>query len=115
MKIKMKKYLYYTIVLFIVSLPNFVFAQIPAPQNPGLPTGTVSGAIGKITNFIAGIIAVLAILMIVVSGIMYMTSGGDSGKVETAKSWLIYSVVGLVVAILAFVIVNAVGGALGAW
>ncbi len=52
--------------------------------------------------------------MIVISGIIYITSGGDDGRVETAKKMLTYAIIGLVVALLGYVIVYAVGNALGA-
>jgi hypothetical protein len=47
--------------------------------------------------------------MIIVSGILYMASGGDQQKVDMAKKMLIFSIVGLVVALLAYVIVIFVG------
>ena len=108
----MKKMMYYIWAIF---LPQISYAAITAPTGTGLPTGTISSMIVKATNFFLGFLAVLAILMIVVSGIMYIASGGESGKVDKAKEWLTYSIVGLVVALLAYVIVNAVGKAFGGW
>jgi hypothetical protein len=49
--------------------------------------------------------------MIVIGGIKYTTSNGDSSAITSAKNTILYSVVGLVVAILAFAIVNFVLGA----
>jgi hypothetical protein len=46
--------------------------------------------------------------MIIVAGIRYTTSGGDASSVTAAKNTLMYSIIGLVVAILAFAIVNFV-------
>lgn len=114
----MKKIFYSIVASMIVMVPHTVFAQIVPPPGTGLPDYGATGfltVIANVTRFVTGIIAVLAILMIVVSGIMYITSAGDSGRVETAKGWLVYSIVGLIVAILAFVIVTAVGIAVGAW
>lgn len=54
------------------------------------------------------ILGALSVIMIVWSGIQYTISAGDSGKVGKAKSTLIYSVVGLVVAIFAYAIVTFV-------
>ncbi len=66
-------------------------------------------------NSIAGIVSWLmyavgagAVIMIVYGGIQYITSGGDAGKVAKAKNTIIWSVAGLVLAILAAVIVNFV-------
>src|SRR4051812_13203604 len=50
-----------------------------------------------ILSFAAGIIAVI---MVIVAGFKYMTSGGDSGKVANAKNTLIYALVGIAIAAL---------------
>lgn len=55
----------------------------------------------KITNIIAWFGGVLAVIFIVYAGFLYVTSGGDSGKVKTAKDIILYSAVGLVVIVMA--------------
>ncbi len=57
----------------------------------------------NLAYFIAGIIAVI---VIIVAGLNYTTSGGDSGKVAKAKNLILYSVIGLVVIIIAFALTN---------
>lgn len=61
----------------------------------------------NLAYFIAGIIAVI---VIIVAGIMYATSGGDSAAVTKAKNLILYSIVGLVVIFSAFIITNFVIG-----
>ena len=58
------------------------------------------------------IVGLLAVLMIIVSGILYVVSTGDAPKVAKAKNTLTYSIVGLVVALLAFAIISWVEGLL---
>ena len=63
----------------------------------------------NIVNIINGVIAVLgliAVIVIIIGGIQYMTSSGDSAKVKKAKDTILYGVIGLVICILAFAIVN---------
>ena len=55
-------------------------------------------------------VGVVAIVFIIYSGIQYTTSAGDAGKVQKAKNTIVYSVIGLVIAILSFVIVTWVLG-----
>lgn len=99
-----------------VTLPSITMAaNISLPSGTGLPHTSVGAVIANVTRFVTGLIAVLTILMIIISGIMYITSAGDSGRVETAKGLLRNSVIGLVIALLAYAIVTAVGSALGAW
>ncbi len=59
----------------------------------------------KILSFIAGAIAVI---MVIVSGLRFVTSGGDAAKVSSAKNALAYAIVGLAVAGLAQVLVHFV-------
>lgn len=56
------------------------------------------------------IVGILAVAMIIFSGIRYITAHGDKGQVENAKNTLIYSIVGLIVAIIAYAIVGWVVG-----
>ena len=62
--------------------------------------------IGTLVNVLLYIIGALAVVMIIVGGILYTTSTGDAGRVAKAKNTLMYSIVGLVVAFLAYAIVN---------
>ncbi len=49
-------------------------------------------------------------IMIVIGGIKYTTSNGDSSSVTSAKNTILYAVVGLIVAMMAYAIVNYVVG-----
>ncbi len=66
--------------------------------------------IKNVINGILFVLGMIAVIMIVIGGIRYTTSNGDSGQVKSAKDTILYAVVGLVVAILAFAIVNFVVG-----
>ena len=61
-----------------------------------------------ILNVALGVIGFVAVVMIVVGGLQYTTSSGEAGKVTKAKNTIMYGVIGLVVALLAFAIVNFV-------
>lgn len=62
--------------------------------------------IGKIVNALLFFTGVASVVMIIIGGIMYTTSSGESAAVTKAKNTVFYSVIGLVVAFLAFAIVN---------
>lgn len=64
--------------------------------------------IEDIINMLLFILGAIAVVMIVIGGIRYATSGGDSSSITSAKNTILYAVVGLVVAILAYAIVNFV-------
>ena len=61
-----------------------------------------------IINVALGIIGFIAVVMIIVGGVQYTTSAGDATRVTKAKNTILYGVVGLVIALLAFAIVNFV-------
>ena len=55
-----------------------------------------------------GVLGLLAVVVIIYGGFMYTTSAGDSSKIKKAKDTIMYGVIGLVIALLAFAIVNFV-------
>lgn len=71
-----------------------------------------SGTITSILTIVFGIAGALALLMVILAGFKYITSGGDPQAVAKAKNTLVYSIIGLAVCILAEVIVNFVLGQL---
>lgn len=64
--------------------------------------------IQQIINVILFIIGAVAVIMIIIGGIRYVVSAGDQAAVTGAKNTILYSVVGLIVALLAYAIVNFV-------
>ncbi len=72
------------------------------------PNADVESVVKIVIDTMLYIIGIISVIMIIFGGIKYATSAGDTSKVTSAKNTLIYSVVGLLVAILAFAIVNFV-------
>lgn len=110
---------FFLLLVFFV-MPVAAHAQISAGINAvsGADTGlrsqpSVAAVITDVVVFLAGIVAALSVLMIVISGIMYITSQGDTARLDRAKSYLLYAVIGLIVAILSWVIVNSIAVAFG--
>lgn len=64
--------------------------------------------IKTITNVLLFIIGAIAVIMIIIGGIRYVTSNGDASQTKAAKDTIMYAVIGVVVAILAYAIVNFV-------
>lgn len=69
------------------------------------------GTLTTIINVVVGVVGFVAVAMIVMGGISFATSQGDASKTTKARNTILYGVVGLVVALLAFAIVNFVLGA----
>ena len=66
------------------------------------------GVFKQVTNVVLYIVGVIAVIMLIIGGIKYVVSGGDAKKVTDAKNTVLYAIIGLVIAFLAFAIVNFV-------
>jgi hypothetical protein len=92
---------------------------IPPNANPGTdacatldknPNGTskVNDLIKEIVNILSIVVGIVAVVMIIIGGFRYITSGGASEKVTGAKNTILYALIGLVIVALAQVIVRFV-------
>tara|TARA_B100001245_G_scaffold159469_1_gene120034 strand:+ start:340 stop:753 length:414 start_codon:yes stop_codon:yes gene_type:complete len=127
---KLKKVLSTALMVPAFALGIGLFAQAPAYAafNQGLQDGA-NAAQGKdqqgdasslfgeggqggifrtITNVMLFIIGAISVIMLIIGGIRYVVSGGDTTKVQEAKNTILYAIVGVVVAILAYAVVNFV-------
>lgn len=71
--------------------------------NNGLPK-----LLENVINLLLYVIGFISVIMIIIGGIRYTTSGGDAGETKTARDTIIYAVAGLVIAIMSFAIVNLI-------
>ncbi len=79
----------------------------------GLAKGSITGSGGYVAiiiNFLLVAIGIVSVIMIIIGGFRYTLSNGDENSVRAAKDTILYAVIGLIVAILSFVIVNFVLG-----
>ena len=71
------------------------------------------GIFTTIVNILLFVIGAICVIMLIWGGIRYTTSAGNAASVTAAKNTIMYAIIGLVIAFLAFAIVNWVLGALG--
>ena len=67
---------------------------------------SLTGNVTSIINAVIGILGLVCVVVMIIGGINYMTSSGDAGKVKKAKDTILYGLIGLIVCVLAFAIVN---------
>lgn len=99
------------IALTLVSLSALVLPVLALAQVGGTPPtiATDLTTIGqKIADAIWIVFTIIAVIMFVVAGILFVTSQGNPEKVAQARQALIWGVAGVVVAILAFVIITVI-------
>ncbi len=91
------------VALGLTLLPLLVFAAVG--QIPGAiitEPSQITTIITKVMQWIAGIIMTMAIIMLLYSAVLYLTAGAAPSQLERAKNTLIFAIIGIVVAILAF-------------
>lgn len=62
----------------------------------------------NVLNFLLSIVGILGIIMLVVGGIMYLTAAGDENRIDTGKSIVKYSIIGIIVALASLVLVSQI-------
>lgn len=70
--------------------------------------GELKTVIPKILEGVIGISALIAVIFVIVGGVQYMSSAGDTSKTEKAKKTILYACIGLIVCALSFAIVQFV-------
>lgn len=68
------------------------------------------GIFRRITNILLFAIGVLSVIMLIIGGLRYVISGGNKDAVNSAKNTILYAIVGLIVALLAFAAINFIIG-----
>lgn len=83
-------------------------AECSIPTTPGGTSDNLMESVNKIINVVIGLVGLVAVAVMIIGGIYFLLSQGDSAKITRARNTILYGVVGLVIALLSFAIVNFV-------
>lgn len=85
----------FSIIIFagIFGLAGFAFAVGLPDLGPSSFNALITGIIGAVAEVVGG----LSTIMFIVSGILFLTSGGNPGRMQTAKTALFYAIIGIVI------------------
>ncbi len=78
----------------------------------GLPEQDLTTLIGNLISVLISVLGIIFLILTLYAGFMWMTAGGDEGKVEKAKKLLINGIVGIILILAALAISNFVFDAL---
>ena len=99
----------------IISLPAFALSlsvQDGADAAKGTDQVTnmfgATGVFNTITNILLFLVGAISVIMIIIGGFRYVVSGGNTTSVSAAKNTILYAIIGIIVAILAYAVVNFV-------
>lgn len=115
-------------LIFSLFMPAIVPAIVPGVALAACPSDSSSGGqvlsgigetncdkasgvgnvIGEVVSLLSYFVGILSIIVIIIAGVKYITSGGDSNKITNAKSTLLYALIGLAIAALAQLLVHFV-------
>lgn len=90
---------------FITLMTIPIFGERHAPAN--VQTDLVQ-VVMNITNYILGVVSMIAVLMIIYSGLMYLTSGGNEDAVASARRTFSNAIIGIIIVGLAYAIATTV-------
>jgi hypothetical protein len=120
----MKKYIYLAVMTLVVGASVLSTTLVASPAlavdpKSEIKTGIDDGAGGNsgislkaaikvVVNVLMFIVGAVSVIMIIIGGLKYVVSNGDSNQIQSAKNTILYAVIGIVVALLAFAIVSFV-------
>lgn len=96
----MRKIILTSILASLLVVPILVSAATVPPQTT-LPDKSVDVILESVANWLFSILLIISAIIIVIAGIMFVSSGGDPEKVSSARNLILYAVIGIIVAALA--------------
>ena len=81
-------------------------SAVCASKDEGSTREAAAGEVQTVVNFILFLLGIVAVIMIIYGGFRYVASGGDPTGTQNAKNTILYAVIGLIVAMLSYAIVN---------
>ena len=102
----------FVLIAAFMTAPMVVFGQWPGTgsdaTNSGLPSASIYSIINTTMKWLLAILGFIAIIGFVIAGILYLTAAGNEKQIGTAKNAMTFSIVGVIVALVGYVIVGAV-------
>lgn len=102
-----KKIICSAILIGLLGIASLVSAEAVTITNP-LSATSFKGLLCQIASGVGELIAVLGTIMLIVAGILYLTSAGSPEKITKAKTAFIYAIAGIAIGVAASAIVNVV-------
>jgi len=104
-------------MLALVLFPAIALAQVNVYINElaaplGLGNRDIRDTIASIINVALGLLGIVAIVIVIYAGFLWMTAGGSDDKIKEAKGWLTGGIIGLVIILSAYAIARFVVGSL---
>jgi hypothetical protein len=83
-------------------------AGVDMPENTGLTNIKIAKILENVLNWLLGVIGIIALISFVISGGQYMLASGDDKLMENGKRNMLYSIIGMIVVLGSFVVIQAI-------
>lgn len=103
----------YVVSAVVSAVPMVAGAQFQTPAGTNLPGGSLVNILTNGMNWLLIVVGILGVIGFVIAGIIYLTAAGDEGQIDKGKQAMVYSIVGVIVALLGVVIIKSVQAMLG--
>lgn len=84
-----------------------------AQQPSATASGTLGGNITIVINYFLGLLGLIAVAFLIYAGVLMVTAGGNDEQVTKARKIIMYAVVGIIIILLSYTVVQFVTAALG--
>jgi cytochrome bd-type quinol oxidase subunit 2 len=103
------RFTYYNVLAALLVLPVTTFAQFNPnnAEDADLPDATIYDILRNIMLWLTALIAIIAVIGFVIAGVLYLLSAGSEQQADRAKRALLYSIIGVIVALIGFIILQA--------
>ena len=81
-------------------------AAVPEDSGNRVDIFTNGGLFERVVNVLLFLVGAISVIMLIIGGIRYIVSAGDQNQVTGAKNTIMYAIVGIIVAVVAYGIVN---------
>ena len=114
-----KKILLAMLLVFLLGA-FFIFPTVQAangvtiPTDTGLSSKTIAEILTTFLKWLLTIVGIIAVIGFVISGIQYIVASGNDKVIESAKKNMMYSLIGITVALASYIIVKAIDSILKA-
>jgi hypothetical protein len=95
-------------LLFVISMPVLAQDEIPSAIVIDGKPANINQVIANMAKLVLGLVGVLALVMFIIGGITWMTSGGNAEQVKKGKGTLIWATIGLIICFMAYSLVSFV-------
>lgn len=109
----------FVLAFAVFMIGDAVMAQdlITPSDNPSAVSSATGGEssfrsiVLTIVNFVLSFLGIISVLFVIYGGFLYVTSAGNSEKVDQGKKIITYAVIGIIIILISFALINTILGA----